>query len=1240
MKSWRRALVLIVGLSAVLLPVAAPAQTPPGGLRPGQSVTLMPDGRWLLLGGQGSSGPVAGSALYDPRTGLSTAMPWILTQPRAWHTATLLPDGAILVIGGTGVGGQVLATAELFDQPTKAFYPVANTALTARAEHTATVLTDGRVLIAGGVGSTGQVLAQAELLDGQVPTAPPASVALSQARQGATATLLADGTVLLWAGVGPNGQPLANGEIVDPVQQRGRLVTQMPPGALPAPLPPQLAESLPASGAPDVPLDALLVLRFSKPLQVDTLNATTVTLSGPAGLLTAAVVPAEGGRLAFISPQGVLAPGTTYTLTVNGPSDPAGFLLPFTSLAFRTTSATPQPSGGSQPPAAPSPHSHQALIPQPAAPPPGAAAQLDEWEWKGAHKNGKPHTRWMDLPPLQAPPDVTALAGRVLRLDGEPLANVTLQYGMRVATSDATGRFLLTDIPDGYHPLLMLGHTANAPGKTYGTFEYGVPVEAKKTTVLPFTIWMPLLDTQNAIQLPGGRTQRKIIGTTARIPGLEVHVPAGVTLRASNGQLLESVSLTPVPIDRTPFPVEPGTLAFIAPQGHGTMVESHDGAMALAGAGVRVIFPNLANHPPGTKLSFRSYDPLGFGWYTLGDLTVSPDGRQIAAGPGVTLGEVGCTWTLHFYRGARAALGGLGLGDPISAASGVFLHAKTDLVVPDVLPIVFRHVYRSDDNNAVFQGDFGPGTQHDYRLELEGDAQAYSFAELPLADRNIHYTRISPGTNLVGAVMEHTTTPTRWYKSQLYWVANVGWEIKLTDGTRYQFKSFLSTGPVLTAIVDRLGNTLTITRDFHSRITRITTPNGRWMEFTTHPNSGKVLSARDNAGRQVSYAYDATTGRLWRVTDVAGGVTEYTYDNIDPAVSNRIVTIKDARGIVYLTNQYDANGRVALQTLADSGTWQFAYTLDGTGKVTQTDATNPRGFVTRATFNADGWETSITQALGRPEQQTTSYAVQPGTNFTNSMTDALGRQTTYAYTTAGYLQSVTSPGPSGSVTWSYTYEPTFNRVQTITDPLSHVTTLGYDASGNLTTITDPRGKVSTLTYNPQGQPLTFTDPLNHQWVFAYDTGDLVSVTDPTGQTATAVTDAVGRPVALTDALGNRTRLDYDAFNQLTKITDPLGGPTSLSYDPNGNLLSVTDARGKVTGYAPDLMDRVQTRTDPRGKPESCRVPPPSAHSPTPTTLPGAGRPWAAPGPARGCPRRWLAPPTTTPTASSPGAGRR
>ena len=55
---------------------------------------------------------------------------------------------------------------------------------------------------------------------------------------------------------------------------------------------------------------------------------------------------------------------------------------------------------------------------------------------------------------------------------------------------------------------------------------------------------------------------------------------------------------------------------------------------------------------------------------------------------------------------------------------------------------------------------------------------------------------------------------------------------------------------------------------------------------------------RDNIGRVVTYNYD-DQGRLTRVTDPMGGVTEYTYGG----VFTRMLTIKDARGITYVTNE-------------------------------------------------------------------------------------------------------------------------------------------------------------------------------------------------------------------------------------------------------------------------------------------------------------------------------------------------
>jgi len=118
---------------------------------------------------------------------------------------------------------------------------------------------------------------------------------------------------------------------------------------------------------------------------------------------------------------------------------------------------------------------------------------------------------------------------------------------------------------------------------------------------------------------------------------------------------------------------------------------------------------------------------------------------------------------------------------------------------------------------------------------------------------------------------------------------------------------------------------------------RIQASNGRWLAFTYAPSSNRITQIQDNLGRTWTYAYDGGN-RLQTVTDPEGGVTTYTYD-----LNNRMSTLTDASTIVFFTNHYDANGRVSSQTQADATTYQFAYTLDGQGNVTQTDVTDPRG---------------------------------------------------------------------------------------------------------------------------------------------------------------------------------------------------------------------------------------------------------------------------------------------------------
>jgi RHS repeat-associated protein len=309
---------------------------------------------------------------------------------------------------------------------------------------------------------------------------------------------------------------------------------------------------------------------------------------------------------------------------------------------------------------------------------------------------------------------------------------------------------------------------------------------------------------------------------------------------------------------------------------------------------------------------------------------------------------------------------------------------------------------------------------------------------------------------------------------------------------------------------------------------------------------------------------------------VNSGVTTFTYD-----AQHQMRTIRDPRNIVYLTNDYDANGRVQTQTQADSTTYQFAYTLDANGKVIQTDVTNPRGFVRRLTFNGSGYALTDTRAFGTPLAQTMTYVRQAGTNLLLSVTDALNRKTTYTHDSLGNMLTITRLADTpDAVTATFTYEPTFSQIATITDPLTHVTTFAYDARGNLVSRTDANGNKRTIAYDILGRPTTLTDGAGNQTTFSYLGADLFQAINPVGNTVTRGSDGVGRLTQLTNGKGDVTGYEYNPFDQIIRVIDAATEDTTLGYDPNGNVLSLTDARDKVTSYTYNSMGRNDTRTDP------------------------------------------------------------
>jgi hypothetical protein len=309
----------------------------------GATATLLPTGKWLILGGQRtkSSAPVSNARLYDPNTKKITPLTSGLIKARAYHSATLLPDGRVLVLGGSGKVGSLVTNAEFFN-PNTATSIVASLKFSPRSKHRATLLVDGRVLVSGGVDGHGVALADVVLIDPRTGTAEPMSVKLDAARLNHLSTLLPQHDVLIWGGVGKDGLPLEQAELYQPGEPYfhayGAAASAKLLAEINNPNPPVLVDSEPEDGAAEVAVGQMLSVRFSKPLKVTSVNAKTVVLIGPSGAVLSSVTPTEGGLVVFVVPKQDLLPGADYTLVIQGTVDQRDQPLAFVSIGFTTES--------------------------------------------------------------------------------------------------------------------------------------------------------------------------------------------------------------------------------------------------------------------------------------------------------------------------------------------------------------------------------------------------------------------------------------------------------------------------------------------------------------------------------------------------------------------------------------------------------------------------------------------------------------------------------------------------------------------------------------------------------------------------------------------------------------------------------------------------------------------------------------------------------------------------------------
>ena len=282
----------------------------------------------------------------------------------------------------------------------------------------------------------------------------------------------------------------------------------------------------------------------------------------------------------FVDPQGTNTGSITLTLT--DPPTPPGAVA-----SFHRPVATPAPS------AAPTPVPYPLEVSRAMT----QFAPTDSPEWTPdsdttAWQTGRTATPWASLLPLQAHGGETALAGQSLTVDGRPLSGVSLSVEDTPATAktDNTGRFLLTALPSGHHVLVVDGSTAGTAGHTFGRYEIGVDIHAGYTNVLDYTIWMTA-SIIPASCISAGPTAHETVLTNPKLPGLEVRIPAGTVLTDDKGKPVTTLSLTPVPVDRPPFPLPANVVT--------PLYFTVQPATTYLSKGAQIIYPNSTHEPAG-----------------------------------------------------------------------------------------------------------------------------------------------------------------------------------------------------------------------------------------------------------------------------------------------------------------------------------------------------------------------------------------------------------------------------------------------------------------------------------------------------------------------------------------------------------------------------------------------------------------------------------------------------------------
>lgn len=532
--------------------------------------------------------------------------------------------------------------------------------------------------------------------------------------------------------------------------------------------------------------------------------------------------------------------------------------------------------------------------------------------------------------------------------------------------------------------------------------------------------------------------------------------------------------------------------------------------------------------------------------------------------------------------------------DPVQTFTGSYTYERTDLAIPGRGPALhFTRVYNSNDTRV---GPLGQGWTHNYNVRLvnPGDGTGSVVLVAPQG-RSIYYTNNNgtftpPQDVYISLVKNADGTYTATHKDQTVWTFNVRGQ--------------------LTRITDRYGNHSDLQYDSTTALlTSISDPGNRGsLSLQYDPQTFRLLSITDWAGREVSFDYDLNGRRLSSVTDRENNTTSYEYEG----ATHLLTSIIDGNGHVAVSNTYDAQGRVISQkdarglTTGQASAFQYNPGAGGSMVTTitypVTSADPDWHLVEEDTYDGEG---RLIKRISKPSSQasewvTEEYGYDSRSNRT-SVKDGRGNTTQFCYDVS--IAGAPVAGGQGNLTRLIEPPPVAggNRL---------VTLLDYDSKNNLTRNLPPKG-VNSGTNVTCSTDLSGVVDSRYATEMTYDDQKikLVAITTRYTEPGSGLRTATSKleyndpanPGMLTRSispLGNTgptpnpayaTNMVYYPDGMLKESIDPTGAKTTYTYDAIGRLTSMVDANGNAAGGSPaqhtwqytyDNEDRMLTTSAP------------------------------------------------------------